>query len=183
MRRIILLVVFICSVFTIQAQETVNWISFNKALELNKENPKPILLDIYTDWCGPCKQMERVVYGNKLIAERINKDYYAVKINGEGKESVTYQGKTFTYDTYKDKNGRPLIYNQFAGAIFNAVKKQGGKSVYPTTVFFDDKSQFIQAVPGYLPEPRFEKILGYFGEDAYKNNPWPEYEKEFKSSF
>ena len=36
--------------FQINSQEKVNWLSFEKSIELNKKNPKPILIDIYTDW-------------------------------------------------------------------------------------------------------------------------------------
>ena len=36
--------------------QKVNWISFEEAIKLTKENPKPLLIDVYTDWCGYCKK-------------------------------------------------------------------------------------------------------------------------------
>ena len=33
----------------------INWLSFEEVVELNKENPKKVIIDIYTDWCGWCK--------------------------------------------------------------------------------------------------------------------------------
>ena len=181
MKKFIITLVLIFSVFTMQAQEKVNWVGFNEALKLNKLTPKPILVDIYTDWCGPCKQMEKLVYGNEVIAAYINKHYYAVKLDGEGKESVTYRGKNFTYDTYEDNNGRTLTYNQFAGAILNTGEKLGGKSVYPTTAFFDTNEELFQIVPGYVSEKRLEKILAYFKDGDYEDKSWDEFEKTFKS--
>lgn len=183
MKRIILVVFFILGALTIQAQDKVNWISFNKALELNKTTPKAILVDVYTDWCGPCKRMDKLVYQNDKIASFINENYYAVKLNGEGKDSVAYQGKEFKFVTYNDKYGREKISNEFAQAILNTGKKMGGKSAYPTTAFFNNEAKMIQAVSGSLSKEEFEKILAYFKDPNYSSVPWAEFQKNFKSSF
>ena len=34
----------------------INWITLEEAEALNKENPKKIFIDFYTDWCGWCKK-------------------------------------------------------------------------------------------------------------------------------
>ena len=36
----------------ISAQTTINWLDFETAVEMQKENPKTIFIDMYTDWCG-----------------------------------------------------------------------------------------------------------------------------------
>ena len=46
----------------VQAQETeskINWMTMNEALEAQKETPKNIIMDAYTDWCGPCKMIDK----------------------------------------------------------------------------------------------------------------------------
>ena len=35
----------------INAQE-INWMTIGEAEEANKKEPKKILIDVYTDWCG-----------------------------------------------------------------------------------------------------------------------------------
>ncbi|AUC14103.1 thioredoxin [Tenacibaculum sp. SZ-18] len=170
MRNILLVVVFVISVFTVNAQD-VNWLSFEEALELNKKNPKPIMIDLYTDWCGWCKKMDATTYKNEVIVKYINDNYYAVKMDGEGKDDITFKGRTFKFV----QKGRSK-YHELAAAILN------GKLSYPSTAFFDSKEQLIQAVPGYLVKERFEKILAYFSGEAYKNTPWQDFEKNFKSS-
>jgi len=30
----------------------VKWMSLKEAVEASKKQPKPIILDFYTDWCG-----------------------------------------------------------------------------------------------------------------------------------
>lgn len=170
MRNILLVAVFVISAFTANAQE-VNWLSFEEALELNKKNPKPIMVDLYTDWCGWCKRMDATTYKNEVIVKYINDNYYAVKMDGEGKNDITFKGRTFKFV----QKGRSK-YHELAAAILN------GKLSYPSTAFFDSKEQLIQAVPGYLVKERFEKILAYFSGEAYKNTPWQDFEKNFKSS-
>lgn len=159
------------SAIAIQAQEKVKWIGFEEAVKLSATTPKPILVDLYTDWCGWCKRMDKDTYANEVIAKYINDNYYAVKMDGEGKEDIQYKEKTFKFV----QEGRSK-YHEFAAAIMK------GKMSYPSTAFFNAEQQLIQTVPGYLAKERFEKILAYFKDPSYKDQPWPEFEKNFKSA-
>jgi thiol:disulfide interchange protein len=44
------------------AKEKLNWISLEEAELKMKTDPRPILIDLYTDWCGWCKVMDRKTY-------------------------------------------------------------------------------------------------------------------------
>ena len=48
MNRRFLLIVFCLSGFWIHAQ-AIEWMTFGEAIEAQKENPKKILIDVYTD--------------------------------------------------------------------------------------------------------------------------------------
>ena len=37
---------------TVQGQESIQWMKFEEAIAANAKNPKMILVDVYTDWCG-----------------------------------------------------------------------------------------------------------------------------------
>ena len=77
------------------------------ALEAQRENPKKIIVDVYTDWCGPCKLMDKKTFQNRDVATYISKYYYAVKFNAEGQEKINYYGNTFTNPDYDpNRNGR-----------------------------------------------------------------------------
>lgn len=148
----------------------INWISFEKAIELSKTNPKPILIDVYTDWCGWCKKMDATTYDNKTIVEYINNNFYAVKFDAEQKEAITFKGETFNYQ----KSGRSGVH-ELAYALLQ------GKLSYPSTVFLDKETNYIQAIPGFIQTEKMEKIVAFMANEVYTKNDWTTFDKEFKS--
>ena len=155
----------------------VNWYSFEEAQELNKKEPKKLLVDVYTKWCGPCKMMMKQTFGNKWIADYINKNYYAVKFNAEGPEPITFQGKVFENPSYmKDKPGRNGTHQ-----LTHAIAPVNGRIAYPTIVFIDEGLNLITPVQGFQQPRQFEPMLKFIAEDAYKTIKWPDYMAAFKS--
>ena len=97
------------SSLSLKAQEKINWISLEKAVELQKKTPKKILIDMYTVWCGPCKMLDKNTFGNKSVANYINAHYYAVKFNAEGNEILTFKGKRYENPNYDPKKAKEEI--------------------------------------------------------------------------
>ncbi|MBP9886793.1 MAG: thioredoxin family protein [Leptospiraceae bacterium] len=56
--------------------------SLDAALTKAQEENKPIVLDLYTDWCGYCKVLEEKIFPAKDVASEIEK-FIAVRINGD----------------------------------------------------------------------------------------------------
>ncbi|MGY5354415.1 thioredoxin family protein [Wenyingzhuangia sp. IMCC45467] len=150
--------------------KTIKWISFEKAIELSKTTPKPILIDVYTDWCTWCHKMDASTYNQEVIVDYINEHFYAVKLNAEQKEDITYKDHTFKFVP----SGRRGTH-EFAASLLN------GKMSYPSTVFLNKNQELIQAIPGYLQTPIMEKLINYMGEEIYLNKEWEVFDKEFKS--
>ena len=69
--------------------------TMDEALAAQKSNPKKIIVDVYTSWCGPCKLLDKNTFGNAEVSAFINQNYYPVKFNAEGKEEVNFNGNRF----------------------------------------------------------------------------------------
>lgn len=150
---------------TASAQE-VKWLSWTEAAQLatTDENPKKIFIDVYTDWCGWCKKMDKDTFQNPEVAAYMEDNFYMVKLDGEGKEPIEFKGKTYNF-IKSGRNG----YHEFAAALMQ------GKLSYPTTIFLDEKMDMLSPVPGYQkPEP-FLNIAKYFGDNIYLEKDWKTY--------
>ena len=161
----IFLVAFLLISAGSQAQE-VKWLSWNEAAALaaTDKNPKKVFVDVYTDWCGWCKKMDKDTFQNPEVASYMTENFYMVKLDGEGAEPIEFKGKTYKFVPSGRKG-----YHELAAALMQ------GRLSYPTTIFLDEKFNMLSPVPGYQkPEP-FLNIARYFGEDIYKEKDWKTY--------
>ena len=85
-------------------KEKVKWLSIAEMQVAYKKKPKPILVDVYTSWCGWCKVMDKETYSNEKVAAYINEKYYAVKFDAESKDSVEWNGKKYGYNAQNKIN-------------------------------------------------------------------------------
>ena len=162
-------------IFSIQFtySQKVNWVSFEEAVELQKTNPKNIMMDVYTEWCGPCKMMDKNTFENPLIAKFLNDNFYAVKFNAEGTEKVSYNGKVYGNPNFKSGRIRNSSHD---------FSRYLGIYSYPTIVFFDKNSKPIAPIRGYQGPTQIEVYLNLFLGDKYLSVTNQDEFREFLSS-
>lgn len=140
MKKIFLIFAVFISAVSLQAQE-IKWMTFDEAIAMQKKNPKPIFMDVYTDWCGPCKMLDKNTFQTKEFAEFINANYYAVKFNGEGNTEVNYKGKKYSNPGYDpNRKGRNSMH-EFTGFL----KVEG----YPSMYVLDRSGEIAKVIVGY----------------------------------
>jgi len=151
--------------FTVQAQD-IQWISWEEAVQLSQTDaqPKKIFVDVYTDWCGWCKKMDKNTFQHPDVSKYMQDNFYMVKMDAEGKDPIEYQGKTFKF-VPSGRRG----YHELAAALLQ------GKMSYPTVVFLDEQLNMLSPVPGYQQVESFMQIAKYFGENIYKDKDWQSY--------
>ena len=99
MKKLLLVFVgLLCSV-VIFAQTNFQELSLEKACEQAKTENKPVFLDCYTSWCGPCKMMANNVFTLEAAGEYFNKNFVCVKIDMEKGEGPAI-GKQYGVDAY-----------------------------------------------------------------------------------
>jgi thioredoxin-related protein len=166
------LILVLISFYTVIAgySQTIKWYTFAEALELNKKEPRKIIVDVYTDWCGWCKVMEKNTYNHKIIAEYLNKKFYIVKLDAEQKEDVKIGNKTYKF-VPQGRRG----YHELAAILLQ------GKLVYPSVVFLDEKVRIIQSFQGYIRAKPFDQLIKFIGENHYITKSWNEFLASYES--
>lgn len=167
MKKSILFVLASILSISVIAQETesgVNWMTYNEAVKAQKKEPRKIIMDIYTVWCGPCKMLEKNTFSNSKISKYINDNYYAVKFNAEGNEVINYKGTSYTNKDYvKGKSGRNSTHP------FASIGATNGRLAYPTIVLLDEKLDLITPFVGYKTPEQLNPILHFFIESEDLN--------------
>ncbi|MFT5020820.1 MAG: thioredoxin-related protein, partial [Polaribacter sp.] len=123
---------------TIAQEQEIKWVSLEEAEALRRTEPRKIMIDVYTDWCGWCKRMDKTTFADAKLVEYVNTNYYAVKLDAEQREPITLGGKTYEYVAH-GKRG----YNQIAKELLQ------DKMSYPTVVFLDEDMNMIQPLSGF----------------------------------
>jgi thioredoxin-related protein len=143
----------------------INWVSIEEAEQLVKQNPKKIFVDVYTDWCSWCKRMEANTFSHPYIIEYINKNFYAVKLNAEQDEPITFRGVEYVNESPGQNPGQRRSTHNFARALLQ------GRMSYPSVAFFDEELNLITAIPGYRDPKAFEPLLVFFHKDIFMDQP------------
>jgi len=144
----------------------VHWMTLDEAQAAMKKQPKKVWMDVYTSWCGWCKVMDKKTFTNPDVIKYLNQHFYAVKLDAEQKDSISFMGKKYGFVPEERAN-------HFAVEIMR------GQMSYPTSVYMEEGFQSPMCIPGYQEVPAMEMILKYLAEGIYKKTPFPEYQEKF----
>ncbi|MDP1678182.1 MAG: DUF255 domain-containing protein [Bacteroidota bacterium] len=150
----ILVVICILLITSVTYSKEPQWKKFNEGIAEAKKSGKKILVDVYTDWCGWCKKMDAGTYPDKKVSEYLAKNYIIIKLNAEGDEKISYQGKSIS----------PAEFAQGMGV-----------NGYPATVFLKSDGSPITLLPGYAEPDRFIHVLSFIGENHYEKKKFTDY--------
>ena len=128
--RIVLLfiaiVVMSCSGSKKTAKKTVgvNFVeskTLSSVLDKARDEGKLVFVDVYADWCIPCKLMDEELFSDPVFAKRLAKDFVSYKVDGEkgNGPDLTVMFQVYAYPTllFLDANGRVLVRND--GSAFH----------------------------------------------------------------
>lgn len=104
-----------------QAQTNFRAITYQQALEASQNEGKPVFIDFYTSWCGPCKMMARDVFPQQKVGDYFNQNFVCIKLDAEkeGKEQAQ-KFKVSAYPTFKVINADEQEIFTFVGGNSDA---------------------------------------------------------------
>jgi len=111
---------------------------YDAALVTAKKDKKLVMVDLYTDWCGWCKKLDKDTYSDKDVAAKLARDFVAVKVNPEKSPQNAKLSRDF------------------------------GTTGYPHIVFVDADGKKVSEIDGYLPATQFLERLNKISDKATK---------------
>ena len=153
MRKIIFLFIFFGSlkIYSQVEKEGLKVFSFSQIEKLHKQNPKPILVFIFTDWCKICHGMKQTTFQNEEVIQLLNRNFYFVKLNGEEKKDLSFLGKTSTFKPTGRKTGIHELADELA-----TIKK---RLTYPTTTILNSNFEIDTQLIGFYNSREIKRIL------------------------
>jgi len=150
----------------IEDNKEIHWLTLDEAQVKMKEAPRKLYMDVYTDWCGWCKKMDKTTFENPDVIKYMNEKFYAVKFNAEQQQDVRFLGKIYSYQAEQRCNEL-------------AAQLMGGRMSYPTSIIMMENFQNPQPIPGYQDVRTIEMLLKYLGDNIYQTKKFDVYQKEF----
>lgn len=158
MRYFVRLALLLSTLFAAVPAGATEWKSWNAGLAAASASRRPVIVDVYTDWCRWCKQMDRDVYARADVSQYLAQHFVTVRLDAEGGELVSWQGR-----------------NMSARALASSFDVSG----YPTTIFLSSSGEHLVNVPGYIEPGRFLLLLRYIGDGHMERGvSWDDYVKK-----
>lgn len=123
------------TILSTQAQE-INFEkgSWQETVANAKTQNKPIFIDFFTTWCGPCKQLEQKVYSKPEVIQKMNANFINFKIDaekGEGPDLARkFEVSAYPFLVWADKNQNILLtdagympVSEFLKSVDNALNQ------------------------------------------------------------
>ena len=127
------------------AENVIKWKSFEKGLKDAATGRKYSFVDVYTDWCGYCKQLEATTFKAKPVLAELEKHFESIKFNAESEDVVTWKGKQMT---------------------MRELSAAWGVEGFPTMLFLNPKGEIIGSFASFAEAELMVKLLTYISSGA-----------------
>lgn len=123
-------------------------VTFSQLEVLMKEDPKPVVVFLHTDWCSYCALMERKTFSDKEVQDNLDENFYFVSFNAETESDIYFRKHLFSFKKKGIKSG----VHELALAL-------GKENAYPAVVVLNEDYQIIYQHFAYMRPVEMNKLL------------------------
>jgi len=132
--KIKLLIALLFIMQVVQAQNAVGVrfeqeLSWAEVQQKAKKENKYIFVDVFTTWCGPCKQMDRDIFPKEEVGDFFNTQFVSVKVQAD----ITKKDSEDVKQWYQDAQAIVTTYNIDS---------------YPVYLFFNPQGELVHRING-----------------------------------
>lgn len=161
MKSLLLSTVLILHLIKLDAQSNgINWekyTSWKEVLKVSRENKRPIFLDVYATWCGPCKWMDQEVYINDSVGEFFNREFINIKVQMDSLEWDAPEIKAWYSSIPEIKNAYPvtafptLLFLSYNGEVYKKIEgvRDAPSLINEAKDALDPKKQYSTKMKAY----------------------------------
>ena len=126
-------------------------LSFPQLADSMKKRPKPILLNLFTDWCLYCKLQDKQIEKSDSLKKILQQHFYYVQMDAEARETITFNGSEY--------NGRANGLSATAHELAATLGKENGQLSYPVIIVLDKNYKIIFRSQGFIDSRKLSNVL------------------------
>ena len=116
----------------------LEWMNMDQLAKIPLSGSKLYLIDIYTEWCGWCRVMDKKTFSDKNVQDFLRQNFHLIKFDAERKDPVVFKSEKYEWKAGGRKGNNEL-----------ALELLDGKMSYPSLVYLDQNLKVIKVSSGY----------------------------------
>ncbi len=72
---------------------SINWLEYNKGLELAKTINKPIFLYFHADWCTYCTELKKTTFKDEKVLKFLDENFVSISVDSDKNKMLATQWK------------------------------------------------------------------------------------------
>jgi thiol-disulfide isomerase/thioredoxin len=153
-KQIRLILLLLIGATKLSAQDrAIDWLSFEQLEDSLAVQPKKVYVYFYAEWCAYCKKMDETAYKDPLIVQILNTEYYAVKMDAETTNVITFEGQIFANKQVKKKR------NPVHEIALLLASRDGFPFLLPAILVLDESFEVTGRYFEYLSPKRMTSVL------------------------
>ena len=123
-------------------------ITFEELPQKLAEEPRPILVKVYTTWCAVCKIQDKKIEKDEALKKLLSEKCYFLELDAGSRKTIFFNNTEYRF-----------LGNGTGGMQSLAAAMANPKDGYPTWVLLDANYKFIDKYNGLVETEQLRELL------------------------